>query len=172
MVKVSKYVETKVISPSNSAEAKMETKVLWNNVGDYIRRLCNNINKHLTNKYVFEIISGRVFLPNYGKLIKINFRNNRDIILIKKIFSNQIEIRSKDVSILFRVVRSDYEKDARFEMVMSDRNIFPEPFESLSKLKNSCQQYGYYEYGNLVRCIGSEEFIRMLQQGPALQIEQ
>lgn len=70
------------------------------------------------------------------------------------------------------MVRSDYEKDARFAMVMSDQNIFPEPFESLSKLKNSCQQYGYYEYGNLVRCIGSEEFIRMLQQAPAFQIEQ
>lgn len=100
-------------------------------------------------------------------------RSEKTGILIyeKKLFSNEIETR-EDVSILFRMVRSDYEKDARFAMVISDRNRFPDPFESLSKLENSCQQYGYYEYGNLIRCIGAEEFIRMLQKAPAFQIEQ
>lgn len=67
VVKVAKYIEMDVTS--NITEAKMETNVLWNSVGDFIRRFCNNINKHLTNKYTFEIISGRVFFANYGELI-------------------------------------------------------------------------------------------------------
>lgn len=68
MIKVSKYIETKMMSSANITETKMETKVLWKSMGDYIRWLSNYINRHLTNKYIFEIISGRVFFANYGEL--------------------------------------------------------------------------------------------------------
>lgn len=94
--------------------------------------------------------------------IIISIRNDS---IIKCLFFDQTDYGLGYISILFKVVQNeDFDEGPQFAMVMSDRNVFPKPFEKLPF--DSCAKYGYTEYEVLVRCCEVGEFIYMLQAAP------
>lgn len=80
-------------------------------------------------------------------------------------------VGSVDVSILFIT----FESKTRVEgggiiLVVSDQNIFPGPFQSLSEITHTCSANGYYEYTHLVKCVEKYKFYTMLSNVPASQL--